>query len=109
MSSIQFTVIQQKTGQGKKTQTLAPEQEGILRAEMFLDGPELHGSNGTLLPWLLHGCCGSPDNTEQDLDLMKEQLEEEEKKQSWTAVQLSKLNTEVLFGLEDQTEDWCHW
>lgn len=50
MSSIQFTVIQQKTGQGKKPQTLAPEQEGILRAEMFLDGPELHGSNGTLLP-----------------------------------------------------------
>lgn len=44
MSSIQFTATQQKPGKEKKN--LAPEQEDILKVEMFLDGPELSGSSG---------------------------------------------------------------
>lgn len=46
MSSIQFTAIQQKTGK-EKNKTLAPEQEDILKAEVFLNGPGLSSSSGT--------------------------------------------------------------
>lgn len=101
----QLNSLQYSKKQVRKKNNLAPEQEGILKAEMFLDGPGLSGSSRAYATSSLAQLLWEPRQHWAGFGPDERATGGRGEKQSWTAVPLSKLDTEVTVWRTKQRID----